>query len=158
MDKFKKTSHAIILYDKKILMVLRDNKPGLSDSNVWTFPGGTMEIGENFMETLKRELKEEINIVPSNIEHVGLIINGETRSRHETYVCQLTAEEAGNVKLGNEGQDLKFFAYDEMVSLPHARYVEKFVSSYGSGLKKLIETGEVDKELLGFDDQDVLYV
>ena len=66
-------------------------------------------MGEDFMDTLSRELKEEIGIVPQNVEHLGLIINSITRSRHETYVCKLTDEESASVKLGNEGQDLKFF-------------------------------------------------
>lgn len=158
MSDFKRTSHAIVLYDGKILMVLRDNKPGLPDANTWTFPGGQMEIGENFLETMKREFKEEIGITPQNIAELGLIINAVTRSQHHTYVSVLTPEEAGQVRLGNEGQDLKFFTFSEMQDVPQAKYVSKFSSQYSEGLKKLVETGTIDQKLLGFDENNVLYL
>lgn len=158
MGDFKRTSHAIVLYDGKILMVLRDNKPGLPDANTWTFPGGQMAIGENFLETMKRELQEEISLVPKDITEIGLIINAVTRSQHHTYVVRLTPEEAGAVKLGNEGQDLKLFTFSEMQEIPQAKYVSKLISQYGEGVKKLVETGEVDKKLLGFDENNVLYL
>lgn len=157
-DIIKKTSHAIVLFQGKILLVLRDNKPDLPDPNTWTFPGGRMRMGEDFASTIRRELQEEIGIVPQNIVEIGLIINTVTRSQHHMYVSVLTPEEAGGVKLGNEGQELKFFTFSEMQGIPQARYVGKLLSQYGEGLKKLIETGEVDKKLLGFDENDVLYL
>jgi len=158
MPEIKRTSHAIIIYEHKILLTLRDNKPEIPDPNKWSFPGGEMWMGEDFVETLQRELKEEISVAPQDIVHLGLIINSTTRSRHETYLCRLTPEEAANVKLGNEGQELKFFTYDEMLQLPHAKYAEIFITQYGKGLKKLIETGEIDMDLLGFDGEGVLYL
>lgn len=158
MSEFKKTSHAIIIFEKKVLLELRDINPKISDPDKWTFPGGRMWMGEDYLGTMKRELKEEISLVPQDIRPLGMMINTITRSRHEMYVCQLTPEEAKNVKLGSEGQDLKFFTYDEMLNLPLAKYVGKYIESYGKGVKRLINTGEVDKTLLGFDEKDVVYI
>jgi len=158
MSDFKRTSHAIVLSDGKILMVLRDDKPGLPDANTWTFPGGQMELGENFLDTMRRELKEEIGITPQDITEIGIIINTVTRSQHHTYVSVLTPEEAGAVKLGNEGQELKFFTFSEMQEVACAKYVSKFLSQYTEGIKKLVETGEIDKKLLGFDENNALYL
>jgi ADP-ribose pyrophosphatase YjhB (NUDIX family) len=158
MGEFKKTSHAIIIFEGRVLLELRDKNPNISDPNKWSFPGGEMWMGEDFAETLQRELKEEISVAPQDVTHLGLIINSQTRSRHETYLCRLTPEEAGKVKLGNEGQELKFFTYDEMLKLPHAKYAEIFITQYGKGLKKLIETGEIDMDLLGFDGEGILYL
>ena len=60
--------------------------------------------------------------------------------------------------LGNEGQELKFVTFDEMKSLPLARYLAKYIAMSEKGLKKLIETGEADKTSLGFDENDVVYI
>lgn len=158
MPEINHTSHAIVLYEGKMLFVLRDNKPEINDPNVWTFPGGQIELGENYLDGIKRELKEEINVTPENIVPLGMIINTVTRSRHQMYVCQLTGEEAANVKLGNEGQEMRFFAFQEIPKVPHAKYVQGYLSQTKEGIKKLMETGEIDKKLLGFDEEDVFYL
>lgn len=52
MDVIQKIG-AIILKDKKILVCKKKNK--------YIIPGGKPEIGENNVECLRRELKEELN-------------------------------------------------------------------------------------------------
>ena len=158
MGEFKKTSHAIILFDGKVLLELRDNNPKISDPEKWTFPGGRLWMGEDYDDAMNRELQEEVSLVPADMTLLGMMINTVTRSRHQMYVCHLTSEEAKNVKLGNEGQELKFVTFDEMKSLPLARYLAKYIAMSEKGLKKLIETGEADKTSLGFDENDVVYI
>ena len=158
MGEFKKTSHAIIIFEGRVLLGLRDKDLEISDPDKWTFPGGRMWLGEDYLKTLKRELMEEISLVPGNIVPLGMMINSHTRSRHQMYACFLTPEEAKNVKLGSEGQDLKFFTFDEMLKLSMAKYVGKYVNAYEKGVRKLIETSEINKGLLGFDEKDVVYI
>jgi 8-oxo-dGTP diphosphatase len=52
-----------ILVDGKLLMHLRDNKPGLFNANMWDFPGGGREGNETPVECAVREVKEEFDIV-----------------------------------------------------------------------------------------------
>ena len=47
--------------------------PSLKGANKWSIPGGGLEKGETHMQGLLRELKEEINIIPSDIEYLGSI-------------------------------------------------------------------------------------
>jgi 8-oxo-dGTP diphosphatase len=53
-----------LLFDRsgKLLIYLRDNKPGISFPNHWDLFGGIMEEGETPAQTLVREVKEEIGI------------------------------------------------------------------------------------------------
>ncbi len=45
---------------KEILCTLRSM--GKNFENMWEFPGGKIEVGENSVEALKREVKEELNL------------------------------------------------------------------------------------------------
>lgn len=51
-----------LLFDGKLLMQLRDNKPGLFNANMWDFPGGGREDNETPQECAMREVQEEFGI------------------------------------------------------------------------------------------------
>lgn len=51
---------AIILKDSKILVAQRSEKMKLPLK--WEFPGGKLELNENEVDCIKREIKEELNI------------------------------------------------------------------------------------------------
>lgn len=57
---------AIIYKQGKILLQKRQ------DDGKWALHGGSMELGETQLQTLERELKEEINIRPVNPELMGI--------------------------------------------------------------------------------------
>ncbi|NVN96828.1 NUDIX hydrolase [Candidatus Nomurabacteria bacterium] len=52
-----------ILVDNKLLMFLRDNKPGLFNANMWDFLGGGREGQESPQECAIREIQEETGII-----------------------------------------------------------------------------------------------
>ena len=51
--------------DGRILMILRKGSHG---ANKWALPGGHMEIGENSLETCRREVKEELGIIIDDVD------------------------------------------------------------------------------------------
>lgn len=55
-----KVTCAIILFNSQILVTQRSEKMSLPLK--WEFPGGKVEEGENVIECIKREIREEINI------------------------------------------------------------------------------------------------
>ena len=71
MQKDTATATALIFHDGKLLMLLRDDIPTIPSPDTWSLIGGTMEDGETPLETLKREVQEEIGVVPSNITYIG---------------------------------------------------------------------------------------
>ena len=62
--KLKDGAKAFIKNKKldKYLFVLRDDKPNIPNPNCWALIGGGIEKGEEPIEALKREVKEEIGI------------------------------------------------------------------------------------------------
>ena len=60
MSKIINVTCAIILKDEKILVAQRNEKMNLPLK--WEFPGGKLELNENEIDCIKREISEEINI------------------------------------------------------------------------------------------------
>ena len=141
----KKKSIAIIIYNKKILLLLRDNNPNIQNPNAWQLPGGRIEKSENHFQTIKRELKEEISLIPVNLQYLG-----DAFEDISVYVSFLTDDEVKRIKLGNEGQELKFFTKEELVHLTVTPSIKLYMEKYGDALDALIN-GEIpeDVSLLG---------
>jgi 8-oxo-dGTP diphosphatase len=51
-----------VMVGEKLLMHLRDDKPGLRFANMWDFPGGGREGVESPIECALREIKEEFEV------------------------------------------------------------------------------------------------
>lgn len=62
MAQIIKASVAIILNQDKSKVYISLRQKHQTYSNYWEFPGGKLEIGETFEESLKRELYEEVGI------------------------------------------------------------------------------------------------
>jgi len=65
-----KTVRCIIKRDERYLLVVHNNFLPLNKGK-WGFPGGRIEGGESFVDTLVRELREELSIAPGGFQHVG---------------------------------------------------------------------------------------
>jgi 8-oxo-dGTP diphosphatase len=59
----------IVADDGRVLLQLRDNKPGLAGAGMWGFFGGHLEPSERPAEAFLRELDEELGWRPKHFEH-----------------------------------------------------------------------------------------
>ena len=139
---------AFVIYQKKILLILRDNKPSIPFPNMWNLPGGGIEENETHDQALKRELQEELGIMPRNILRMGIetFEDGKAVMR---YLVRLEPDEVAKLRLG-EGQEMRFFLFDDMSKLPLSPYLGNFIIRNKEYLKRIIEHNEkVIPERLG---------
>ncbi|MCX6764545.1 MAG: NUDIX hydrolase [Candidatus Nealsonbacteria bacterium] len=106
--------NAIILKDNKLLTIKRkiDPWPGM-----YGLPGGHIEEEENRIESLKRELKEEIGL---EIKVNGSDFLGIETLRHESrefkiffYKAEIVGGEEKSQK--EEVEEIKWFGFDDFV-------------------------------------------
>lgn len=57
-------------HENKILLLMRQGSHG---AGRWSLPGGHMELGEEFIDTCKREVLEEVGVYINDIAEVGFI-------------------------------------------------------------------------------------
>jgi len=125
MDDFV-GSKAALLYEGKLVMFLRDDRPGLRFANLWDFPGGGRENNETPTECLLREVDEEFSIKlgPNQIvwEKEYPAVHDPSLKGH-FFVANVTKEQIDKIKFGEEGQKWglvsveDFFSRDDIV--PH---------------------------------------
>ncbi|MFH1839787.1 MAG: NUDIX hydrolase [Nanoarchaeota archaeon] len=104
-------SAGIILKDKKIFLVKRVSSEILCP-NTWICPGGTNEFGESKEQTLKREVKEEVNL---DFKEKELFF---TMSYFKIPIYTFLGDFKGNIKLDEkEICDSGWFSYEEAIKL-----------------------------------------
>ncbi|TMW72767.1 (deoxy)nucleoside triphosphate pyrophosphohydrolase [Alteribacter natronophilus] len=73
--------------EQEVLCALRSNN--MSIPNMWEFPGGKVEEGENLSTALEREIKEELDCEIEASE-----VFNENVHEYETFIIQLIALKA----------------------------------------------------------------
>jgi ADP-ribose pyrophosphatase YjhB (NUDIX family) len=99
-------------------------------------PGGELETGESFEEAINRELKEEINVIPRNLRYLGRVnIPGYNTG---IFIGWLVDNEVKKLKLGDEGQELRFFSFDEIKIDELALNLRDYFLRYGKYINEAI--------------------
>lgn len=114
-----------------------------SDNAKWAIHGGGMEPGEKYSEALKRELKEELNIIPINPVLMGIYSGEQLFNKYPSgdevfilnhvFICE---EYEGDIKF-NDGEvlEVKWFDIDDLpkdvfeVDKPILRDLKGFLDS-----------------------------
>ena len=134
---------AIITFKNKYLVQKRDQKKNFYPGFYGLF-GGTQEGTEKPLDTIKRELLEEINLSLLNINKFITIKlesnlfnpkNSSVFNRH-IFVCKLTKQNKNHIKI-NEGEYYKFYNISEIKKIEMAPF-DKALILYYDLFKKFI--------------------
>ena len=112
---------------KQVLLLLRDDKPGLPYRNMWDVPGGHIEPDETPGQCIIREMKEEIGI---DLQDFHLFCHKEFDDRTEYTFWKKANLNISKINL-MEGQQMKWFSRKEAAETELAygfnQIVEKFI-------------------------------
>lgn len=110
----------------------------VKDRNGWVFPGGQVEAGENLMDALIREIKEESGIDTIVSHLIGVYSNTSTYPGHSgvavvptkvmmDFVCKPTG---GELTISEETTDSRWIAKDEVLQLITAPAIRTRFQAY----------------------------
>ena len=112
-----------IIKDKNNNFILqkRDNKKNIFFPNHWGLFGGAKNRNEKYINTIRREIYEEINIKITDFKYfmnlkfdMKLLVNKEI-NRH-CYIAEVKNLKRMNISL-NEGRSYKIFTQKELIEL-----------------------------------------
>ena len=110
----------------KVLFFLRDNKSTIPFPNQWSIPGGHVEQNESPMCTVKRELKEEMELEIGEISFFGTI----KFDNREIYIFHKRLNVDIEKTPLHEGQCIAFFDEDEIKKMDLAYNQNGILSNF----------------------------
>lgn len=105
-----------LIIDNNLLMIRRDDKPGLRFAGMWDFPGGGREGDESPEQCAIREVREELGIV---IRRDQIAYKKMHQAMHDPnvdayfLVAKVTANDIHKIVFGDEGQGWRLFDIKE---------------------------------------------
>ena len=113
------SAHAILLLDGQYILQLRDNKPDIAAPGQWTLFGGMIADHEKPMESIQREIFEELSIRPSEFQYLWFIdyIAEFEREWIRSWFFSANVKDVWQHYRLMEGQDVGIFPYDQTESL-----------------------------------------
>ncbi len=128
---------AVVVNDEGRILLQRRR-----DSGNWALPGGAMDIGETFAQSVIREVKEETGFdvrieqiigIYSDPGHVFAYDDGEVRQ--EFNICLACTIVGGELAVSSESTDVRFFALDEVADLTMHESIQKRIKDYLAGVE-----------------------
>lgn len=130
--KIKLSTAVILNAQREVLMMLRDNKPGIMHPGKWGLIGGHAERGEKPIATLIREVKEETGLkIDKKICGKSIITHElDPRGKIERSIFVIRGNWMNSDIIKGEGQEIKFISRDDLFNLevsPHVFTIFKAI-------------------------------
>lgn len=122
---YNKENNQVLVQDK----VLDDGWGGI------TFPGGHIELGESFVESTIREVKEETGLDVTGLEYSG-VINYFNTDNNERWMCFLYKTNKYSGEMLSETEEGKVFWVnsDELLTMNLAPNMDKYLQLFFSDI------------------------
>ena len=112
---------ALIFNEEGKIFLTKRGPEAKNERGKWEIPGGSVEFGETFAETIKREVMEEYGVTISVKEMLHLadhIIPDEYQHWvSPTFICEIT-EGTPDIKEPEKCTDMGWFSLEEAQKLP----------------------------------------
>ena len=139
----KKVGHEAVFMPAAACGIVKNDKILLqkrADTGKWAIHGGSLELGEKFIEALEREVEEELGIKPINPEMVGVYSGKDLHfiypNGDEVFIVSTiysVKEYEGELKIDHgEVSEVKWFDFDNLPDNIHEPDIEpiKDIISY----------------------------
>ena len=130
-------SFGLVVHQRKVALLLRDDDASIPSPNTWCFIGGNADPDESPEQTFQRESVEEINANGSQLQRLEDFYFNQYN--HAVFVMELSDQQFNALRLGSEGQRFDFFTFDQLISLPLSTTTTAYVAQHSQTIKEFID-------------------
>jgi 8-oxo-dGTP diphosphatase len=126
-------SQKAILFDEdgKVLAIRR-TETAPSQPLHWDLPGGDLEIGNNLIDDISREIKEEAGLEVNNLKVIDAIGEFNEEKEYWVTICYIAEPLSKSVMLSYEHDEYKWITPNEFLELKISPKIRKFVENFKS--------------------------
>lgn len=123
----------LIVNDKGEFLITLRHEPELPEAHLkWQIPGGGIEFGEKPLETLKREMEEEVGVKVKVLDSPPIVDSCiwkyQGKEVQVILICYLCKIKSGKIKLdGEETVDYRWIKPEEIKSLDYLPLTDDFI-------------------------------
>jgi 8-oxo-dGTP diphosphatase len=133
MEKIGVSQKAVILNKKGEFLVIHRTTIAPSNPNKWDLPGGDLDFGEDAIDGLIREIKEETGLEIKDVKPFD--VESHVNEKGEFWVtiayrAKTTAEE---VVLSFEHDEFRWVTPKEFLKLESSNKLRRFVNNFKKG-------------------------
>ena len=136
-----KSVGAILIYKKNFLLQKRDNFNFIRLPSFWGCFGGEKKKNETYVNAIKREIYEEINLKIDFKKHITTIYAKNTQDneilKRYYFVKILNTKDVNKIQL-NEGQKYAFFNIEKIINLKKIVEIDLLMITSLANLNKMI--------------------
>ena len=114
---------ALIKFNDEFLIVKREPSSTIHP-NLWMFPGGKAEPGEDILAALKREIKEETNLDINNLKKISEYEYKRPNNSITLGQWFSAISNSKEVKINQELEDFKWIKKEEFKNYPHLKELD----------------------------------
>jgi len=100
----------------KILTVFR-TETAPARPLTWDFPGGEVDAGEDFVEAIEREIREEVGLEVEDIEPFTVVSDFKDNGEFIVTIAYKAKTKSGDVTLSYEHSEYKWLTREELADL-----------------------------------------
>lgn len=126
------SAHAILLLEDKYVLQLRDNKPNIAAPGQWSLFGGLIQNGEMPLESVEREIFEELSIHPSHytfLWHIDYVAEHE-KAMIRSWFFEADVSRIWAQHILREGQAAGVFDFRETMNLAMPSVMRETLKRY----------------------------
>ena len=130
------TVGAIILNSQDEVLLMRSHKW----RDQYVIPGGHIELGEQMVDALRREIAEETGLAVKDIEFIGhqefVYDDAFWKKRHFIFFDYVCRTNSVQVTLNDEAQEYVWVPLERALALPVEPYTRSTIETYLRGTNK----------------------